>query len=111
VQGLSGAALTTFRSTKIGLDTLLDTEKYKHIVRKCKIVCTLGPKCSSEEMLGKLLDAGMNIARNGSARMIHMPVLPSESTFAHCKHSVAASECLCADSTFLMVPMIRIWRF
>ena len=38
-------------------------QKYKNIVRKTKILCTMGPKCWSEEMLGKLLDAGMNIAR------------------------------------------------
>lgn len=52
-----------YRSTKIGLDTILDRDKYKHAVRKCKIICTLGPQCDSEEMLGKLLDAGMNVAR------------------------------------------------
>ncbi len=33
------------------------------LVRKTKIVCTLGPACWSEEGLGALLDAGMNIAR------------------------------------------------
>ncbi len=31
--------------------------------RKCKIVCTMGPKCWEEPMLLKLLDAGMNVAR------------------------------------------------
>jgi pyruvate kinase len=31
--------------------------------RKTKIVCTMGPKCWSEEGLAKLLDAGMNVAR------------------------------------------------
>ena len=32
-------------------------------MRKTKIICTAGPACWSEEMLGKLLDAGMNILR------------------------------------------------
>lgn len=63
MQSFSSEEVVTYRSTKIGLDTIVDSDKYKHIVRKCKIVCTLGPKCNTEEMLGKLLDAGMNVAR------------------------------------------------
>lgn len=31
--------------------------------RRTKIVCTLGPACWSEDSLGKLMDAGMNVAR------------------------------------------------
>lgn len=32
-------------------------------MRKTKIVCTLGPASESEEMLSKMIDAGMNVAR------------------------------------------------
>jgi pyruvate kinase len=32
-------------------------------VRKTKIVCTIGPKSESKEMLGKLVDNGMNVMR------------------------------------------------
>ncbi len=39
-------------------------------MRKTKIVATLGPATSSPEMIGKLIDAGMNIAR---LNMSHAP--------------------------------------
>ena len=32
-------------------------------MRKTKIVCTIGPACSSEEMMEKMLKVGMNVAR------------------------------------------------
>lgn len=32
-------------------------------MRKTKIICTLGPACDSEEMIEKLMLAGMNVAR------------------------------------------------
>ena len=32
-------------------------------MKKTKIVCTIGPKSESKEMLGKLVDAGMNVMR------------------------------------------------
>ena len=33
------------------------------IMRKTKIVCTIGPASSSVDMLAKLMRAGMNVAR------------------------------------------------
>jgi pyruvate kinase len=31
--------------------------------RSTKVVCTMGPSCWSEETMGKLLDAGMDVIR------------------------------------------------
>ena len=35
----------------------------KKNLRKTKIVCTIGPASESEEMLNKLMNAGMSVAR------------------------------------------------
>ncbi|EFJ51783.1 hypothetical protein VOLCADRAFT_120419 [Volvox carteri f. nagariensis] len=58
-----GDTIVFHRSTKVGLDTILEQEKWKFIVRKTKIICTAGPACWSEEGLAKLLDAGCNVLR------------------------------------------------
>ncbi|WIA36024.1 hypothetical protein OEZ86_007385 [Tetradesmus obliquus] len=50
----------SLRNTSITLEDILQDE---HNPRKTKVVCTLGPACWSEEGLGELLDAGMNVAR------------------------------------------------
>lgn len=41
------------------------------MLRKSKIVCTIGPATDSEEMLGKLFDAGMNVSRHNFSHGDH----------------------------------------
>ena len=43
------------------LHQIFDQLPYEN--RKTKIICTLGPACWDTEMLVKMLDAGMNVAR------------------------------------------------
>lgn len=38
-------------------------KKHDPSERKTKIICTLGPSTSTVEMMVKMLDAGMNVAR------------------------------------------------
>jgi hypothetical protein len=53
----------SLRTTAISLHDILDENPADLPPRKTKIVCTLGPACWSEEGLGELLDAGLNVAR------------------------------------------------
>ncbi|KIZ02706.1 pyruvate kinase [Monoraphidium neglectum] len=59
-QGYRGEMTIAMRSTKVNLDLISSPI---NTPRKTKIVCTLGPSCWSEENLGALMDAGMNVAR------------------------------------------------
>lgn len=43
--------------------TLADSRISNDSRRKTKIVCTIGPSSSSREMIWKLAEAGMNVAR------------------------------------------------
>ncbi|KAH0457042.1 hypothetical protein IEQ34_014949 [Dendrobium chrysotoxum] len=46
-----------------GYDKVRDMEMLPNPLRKTKIVCTIGPSTSSREMIWKLAQAGMNVAR------------------------------------------------
>ena len=49
------------RATNVTLGMIL--KEQKSLARKTKIICTAGPACWSEEMFGKLLEAGLNVLR------------------------------------------------
>lgn len=48
-------------STKIQFSQIFETTDTG--IRRTKIICTLGPACWDVEMLVKMLDAGMDVAR------------------------------------------------
>jgi len=51
-------------SRNLRLDPLNENFKLQNKrTRLTKVICTIGPKTKSQEMLGKLLDAGMDVAR------------------------------------------------
>eukprot|EP01029_Cantina_marsupialis_P015510 TRINITY_DN339_c0_g2_i1.p1 TRINITY_DN339_c0_g2~~TRINITY_DN339_c0_g2_i1.p1 ORF type:complete len:503 (-),score=134.29 TRINITY_DN339_c0_g2_i1:165-1673(-) len=52
--------MLSLRSSGITLQSVIGESTNE---RKSKIVCTIGPSCWSREMLGKMLQAGMNVAR------------------------------------------------
>lgn len=52
-----------FYSKLIQFRLLIYIKKVDLLMKKTKIVCTIGPKTESKEMLLKMLDAGMNVMR------------------------------------------------
>lgn len=57
-------------------------------MRKTKIVCTIGPACDSKEMMRKMIDAGMNVAR---INMSHGVYDRLEVTIKNLKEAIAES--------------------
>jgi len=51
------------QETQLGHNCALDIYSDPQAFRKCSIICTIGPKTKSVEMLTKLREAGMNIVR------------------------------------------------
>jgi pyruvate kinase len=88
--GYEGKHTFTQKSTRVGLDLVVQPT---FSIRKTKIVCTMGPKCWDEENLGKLLDAGMNIARfnfSHGSHEAHFEVLERYRKVVEAKKSTAA---------------------
>ena len=85
------AKTISIRSTVIDLDML--TQDHAP-VRKTKICVTIGPSCSSEEMLKKLVDEGMDLARfkfTHGKRQHHADVLSTLRSICKDKGSTVAT--------------------
>ncbi|KAK3237337.1 hypothetical protein CYMTET_52583 [Cymbomonas tetramitiformis] len=58
---ITNKSWAAFRSQTLDVES--HTAKTNLPCRKAKIVCTIGPQSGTEEVLGRLLDAGLNLAR------------------------------------------------
>ena len=74
-------------------------------MRKTKIVCTLGPASSSEEVLEKMLTAGMNIARLNFSHGTHDSHLKMINTFRKVRDRMGVPAAVMLDTKG---PEIRI---
>ncbi len=70
-----------------------------------KIICTLGPATQSEEMIGRLIDSGMDVARLNFSHGDHET---HERTFNHVRSVAAARGCHVAILADLQGPKIRV---
>ncbi len=74
-------------------------------MRKTKIVCTLGPSSSSEEVLKKMLNAGMNIARFNFSHGTHESHKKMIETFRKVRDEIGCPAAVMLDTKG---PEIRI---
>ncbi len=77
-------------------------------MRKTKIVCTLGPASASEEKIGAMLSAGMNIARLNFSHGTHESHLEYINTFRRVRDRMGVPAAVMLDTKG---PEIRIGAF
>ena len=77
-------------------------------MRKTKIVCTVGPACNSKEMLLKMIDAGMNVAR---VNMSHGSQESLTGVFATIREAIAESGKNVAIMIDTKGPEVRVATF
>lgn len=77
-------------------------------MRKTKIVCTVGPACNTVDMLVKMIDAGMNVAR---VNMSHGTYAELEVTFKTIRDAIAKSGKHIAIMLDTKGPEVRVATF
>lgn len=84
------------------------SERGLDIMRKTKIVCTIGPSCNTKEMLLKMIDAGMNVAR---INMSHGNYDDLEIVFANIRNAIKESGKNVAILLDTKGPEVRVTTF
>ena len=77
-------------------------------MRKTKIVCTVGPACNTKEMLLKMIDAGMNVARVNMSHGTHESL---RDVFATIREAIAESGKNVAIMLDTKGPEVRVTTF
>jgi len=78
------------------------------MIRKTKVICTLGPACDSEQMLEALILAGMDAARFNFSHGTHESHLATLTRFKHVRDSLGSPVATILDTKG---PEIRIKTF
>ena len=77
-------------------------------MRKTKIICTIGPASNTKEMILKLIDAGMNVARINMSHGTHEDL---EVVFANIRNAIAESGKNVAIMLDTKGPEVRVTTF
>ena len=80
----------------------------KHLDRKAKIICTIGPTCNTEEAITRLMMAGMDVARLNFSHGTHDTHLDAIRTVRRVSETLGKPVAILQD---LQGPKIRIGTF
>ncbi|MEI7797126.1 MAG: pyruvate kinase, partial [Actinomycetes bacterium] len=77
-------------------------------MRRAKIVCTLGPATNDQQMIDRMIAAGMNMAR---LNLSHGVREDHEKTFAMVRQGASKADVVIAIVVDLQGPKIRLGKF
>src|SRR3569832_97724 len=95
------------KGSAVQLDYRAHIRRRKRIMRRTKIVCTMGPACDSVDILKDMMNEGMNVAR---LNMAHGELEDHSDRIAKIRAAVAATGANVSILMDIKGPEIRIGK-